>query len=79
MNCEISRNWQAVPLRTYETVLKYLRTTTTQTGLRVRAWLIRKRYEKGVKVTSAEMEQLSMRTHTSRPRWNYTLSPRSPQ
>lgn len=79
VNCEISRNWQAVPLRSYETVLKYLRTTTTQTGLRVRAQLIRKRYKKGVKVAAEEMEQLSMRTHTSRPRLNYTLSPRPPQ
>jgi len=76
VNSEISRNWQAVPLRTYETVLKYLRTTTTKTGLRVRARLNRKRYSKGVKIQNAQMKRLSMRTHTSQPRLNYTLSPR---
>src|SRR5229473_5450829 len=47
VNCEISRNWQAVPLDSYETVLKYIRTTTTATGLRMRAQLIRKQYDKG--------------------------------
>jgi Rhodopirellula transposase DDE domain len=77
VNCEISRNWQAVPLDSYETVLKYIRTTTTATGLRLRAHLIRKQYDKGRKVADAEMEQLSIQTHTSRSRWNYTLSPRA--
>lgn len=77
VNCEISRNWQAVPLDSYETVLKYIRTTTTATGLRVRAQLIRKQYDKGCKISDDEMEQLSIQHHTSRPRWNYTLSPRA--
>jgi len=77
VNCEISRNWQAVPLDSYETVLKYIRTTTTATGLRMRAQLIRKQYDKGLKVPDDEMEQLAIQTHTSRSRWNYTLSPRA--
>jgi hypothetical protein len=77
VNCEISRNWQAVPLDSYETVLKYIRTTTTATGLRMRAQLIRKQYDKGLQVPDDEMEQLSIQTHTSRSRWNYTLSPRA--
>jgi hypothetical protein len=77
VNCEISRNWQAVPLDSYDTVLKYIRTTTTATGLRMRAQLMRKQYDKGIKVPDDEMEQLSIQTHTSRSRWNYTLSPRA--
>jgi hypothetical protein len=75
VNCEISKNWQAVPLDTYETILKYIRSTTTATGLRVRALLLPKAYKKGVKVSDDEMEQLSLHTHTSRQRWNYTLQP----
>ncbi len=77
VNCEISRNWQAVPLDSYETVLKYIRTTTTATGLCMRAHLIRKEYEKGITVPDDEMAQLSIQTHTSRSRWNYTLYPRA--
>jgi hypothetical protein len=77
VNCEISRTWQAVPLDSYETVLKRIRATTTTTGLRMRAQLIRKEYEKGIKVPDNEMERLCIRTHTSRLRWNYTLYPRA--
>ena len=33
--CEISKNWAGRPLDSYETILKYLRTTRTATGLRV--------------------------------------------
>jgi len=43
----ISRNWAGVPLSSYETVLKYISTTKTSTGLRVAARLIRKNYPKG--------------------------------
>jgi hypothetical protein len=75
VNCEISKNWQAVPLDTYETILKYIRTTRTATGLRVRALLLPKEYKNGVKVSKHEMQQLSLSTHTSRQRWNYTLQP----
>lgn len=75
VNCEISRNWQAVPLDNYETVLKYIRTTTTKKGLCLRAQLIRKEYKKGIKVSAKEMKRLSLRTHTPRSRWNYTISP----
>ena len=40
--CEISKNWAGRPLDSFETILKYLRTTRTSTGLRVRAHLVRK-------------------------------------
>ena len=42
-----------------ETILKYIRTTTTSSGLRVRAHLIRRRYPKGVKITDERMQALS--------------------
>ena len=51
--CEVSKNWAGRPLDSYETILKYLRTTRTATGLRVRAHLARKTYKAGIKVTDA--------------------------
>ena len=39
---EISKNWQGTPLKNFETVLKYIRTTKTKTGLTVRARLVTK-------------------------------------
>ena len=53
---EISKNWAGRPLDSYETILKYIRTTTTSSGLRVRAHLIRRRYPKGVKITDERMQ-----------------------
>ena len=63
---EISKNWAARPLDSYETILKYLRTTTTTTGLRVRAHLVRKAYKKGVKITREQMDELDL-TNTQLP------------
>ena len=41
---EISKNWAAEPLDSYEKMLKYIRTTSTQTGLVVTAYLDRCEY-----------------------------------
>ena len=37
---EIRKNWASHPLRSYHTVLNHIRTTTTDTGLRVNALLV---------------------------------------
>jgi len=72
---EISKNWSGRPLDGYETILKYLRTTRTATGLRVRAQLVRKPYQKGIKIDDAQMEQLALERHDPLPKWNYTIRP----
>ena len=73
---EISKNWQGKPLDSYETIVNCIRTTTTATGLQVRARLIKKTYKKGIKISDPEFSQLSMKRHTTLPKWNYTISPR---
>ncbi len=72
---ELSKNWAGRPLDTHETMLKYARTTTTSTGLRVRAHLVRKRYQKGVKVSDTEMQALAITKDEALPKWNYTIAP----
>ena len=72
---EISKNWKGQPLISYEKILKYLRTTKTQTGLRVGARLIRKRYQTGEKVSDKDMKHISIARHDVFPKWNYTISP----
>lgn len=74
----ISQNWQGRPLDTIETILKYIRTTTTATGLRVRASKTHKAYPLGVKVTDKQMGALELETHEPLPKWNYTLRPSLP-
>ena len=77
LHSEISKNWAGKPLDSYETVLKFLRTTTTRTGLRVRARLETKYYATGEKIADWEMKQLCLSRHRINPDWNYTLAPRS--
>ena len=45
---EISKNWAGRPLDSYETILNFIRTTKTKTGLKVNARLVKKQYPKGI-------------------------------
>jgi len=72
---EISKNWAGKPLVSFHTALRYIRTTNTSSGLRVLARLINKKYEKGERVSQAEMNFLRLSRPKSSPMWNYTLSP----
>jgi len=71
----ITMNWAGQPLTSFETVLNYIRTTRTRSGLRVRALLLPKQYEKGVKVTDEEMGAVRLRRARVLPCWNYTIRP----
>ncbi len=72
----ISVNWRGEPLVSYETVITLISTTTTKTGLQVKAMLDTGHYERGIKISDEEMQQLHLQPHTLYPRWNYTLAPR---
>ena len=72
---EITKNWRGKPLESYETVLKYVRTTKTTTGLKVRARLVEKTYQKGEKISDPDMETLFLKRHITLPNWNYNLAP----
>jgi hypothetical protein len=71
----ISLNWAGQPLRTFETMLDFIRGTATRTGLTVRAALLEGSYEKGLSISDAEMRQLNLVHHTLCPQWNYTFRP----
>jgi hypothetical protein len=71
----ISGNWAGVPLRALETMLQYIRTTTTQTGLTVRAKLSRKKYRTRRKIDDVQMAQINLKRHKVLPEWNYTIYP----
>jgi len=72
---EISKNWQGTPLKDYETVLKYTKSTKTDAGLKVNAVLVDKKYKKGIKASNEDLKSLKLRTHKVNPLWNYTLFP----
>ena len=72
---EISKNWAGRPLDSYETILNYLRTTTTKAGLAVQAELVSTSYERGLRISDDQMNQLHITAADTLPKWNYTLTP----
>ena len=72
---EISKNWQGQPLCTVATMLNYIRTTRTHSGLEVSAHFMRKKYEKGERVSDKQFAQLPLSRDAALPNWNYKLAP----
>ena len=64
-----------VDLESFEIVLNYIRSTKTQTGLRVTARILEREYAAGIKITDDQMRELALTRHADLPRWNYTVSP----
>jgi len=77
LHSEISKRWAGIPLTSYETLLNCINTTTTQTGLTVTAKLIEHEYERGIKISKDEMNQLNLEYNESLPRWNYIIRPQN--
>jgi hypothetical protein len=72
----ISMSWSGRPLRNLDTMLAFIRGTTTASGLTVEARLDQGTYRKGRKVTDRQLQRLALQGHEVCPRWNYTLKPR---
>ncbi len=75
----ISLNWKGQPLVNFETVINLIGSTTTRTGLKVKARLDTKSHEKGVHYSDEDMSKLQLERHEIHPRWNYTIRPRTPR
>ncbi len=75
MFCIISHNWAGQPLVSYETVLKYIRTSKTETGFHCSAYFDRKHYQTKRKVTPEEKANVNLHPHKLFPEWNYTILP----
>jgi Rhodopirellula transposase DDE domain len=57
--------------------LRQYAATTTKAGLRVESALDTATYQKGIKVSNAEMKTLDIQGDAFHPEWNYTIRPRS--
>jgi hypothetical protein len=72
---EVSKNWAGHPLTSYETMLKYIRTTKTKRGLAVRATLLKGDYPTHQKPGPQRIARIKLRRNRTLPAWNYTLVP----
>jgi hypothetical protein len=73
--CHITQTWRGRPLTDRLAVVELIAATTTKTGLRVESALDTRSYEKGIKVSNAEMEALDITGDRFHPEWNYTIRP----
>lgn len=71
----MSANWAGHPLDSYETILNFIRTTTSTTGFCCQADLDTSLYETGITVSDEELAQVRIRPHRRFPNWNYTIYP----
>lgn len=71
----ISKNWQGVPLQTYDIILGLIEGTKTKTGLKVTAELDTGTYELHKKPTKEQMAQIKIKPHKFHPEWNYSIYP----
>jgi hypothetical protein len=71
----ISANWAGQPLVSYETVMKFIRTTRSAQGFTCAAWLDRRTYAIQLKVTPVQRAAINEHPHKLFPHWNYTIRP----
>jgi hypothetical protein len=69
----ISLNWRGRPLISHEVIVNLIESTSTRTGLKVRASLDTNQYPKGIKVPDAEMKALSYHPESFHGEWNYSI------
>ena len=72
---EISKNWAGEPLVSLQTVLNFIRTTKTSSGLRVSAMFNRKHYQCKEKIPKEEAARIIVHKDPVFPDLNYTLLP----
>ena len=73
--CFITKNWRGRPLTTYEVIVNLIASTTTKTGLIVRAAIDSNEYETGVTVSDEELDTPSDLRAKFHGEWNYTIKP----
>ena len=71
----ITRNWRGRPLLSHQAIVNLIASTTTRTGLVVKAALDTERYETGTKVSDADLARLRLTPLPFHGEWNYTVSP----
>lgn len=72
----ITQNWRGRPLVSHEAIVNLIASTTTQTGLTVKAALDTNRYDTAITVSDDQLAGLRLTRHRFHGDWNYTISPR---
>ena len=76
MFAHITQNWRGRPLVSHEVAVNVIGSTTTQTGLQIRAELDRNQDVTGRKITDAELGTVQIECDPFHGEWNYTIVPK---
>jgi hypothetical protein len=71
----IARNWRGQPLVSRQSVVSLIGATTSTAGLKVYARLDEDSYQRGVKVTDAELDAVNLTRDDFHGEWNYLIKP----
>jgi hypothetical protein len=77
--CHITQTWRSRPLLDHVTIVETIGATTTKAGLKVECEIDTRTYQKGIKISNAEMKALELIGDEFHPEWNYTIKPRCPR
>jgi len=72
----ITQNWRGRPLVSHQAIVNLIASTTTRTGLVVKAALDTQRYDTAIEVGDEELARLRLTPLPFHGEWNYTLLPR---
>jgi transposase len=72
---QITANWRGRPLTSHQVIVDLIGSTTTNTGLKVFAYLDKKNYREGRVVTDKEMDSINIKRDLFHGEWNYVISP----
>lgn len=72
---EIAKNWRGRPLTSHQVIVKLIASTTTKTGLTVRAKIDPRKYKTKLKITKEELARVNLHRSTFHGDWNYTIKP----
>jgi hypothetical protein len=71
----ITRNWRGQPLVSHQVIVSLIGATTSRAGLEVYARLDERSYQRGVKVTDAQLAAVNLTRDEFHPEWNYMIHP----
>jgi len=75
MFSHITQSWRGQPLVSHEVIINLIASTTTRTGLKIKAGLDEGRYPTGIKVSDEAFESVRLRGKKFHADWNYSVSP----
>jgi hypothetical protein len=73
----ITQNWRGRPLVSHQAIVNLIASTTTRTGLIVKAAIDKNHYDTAIKVSDREISQLRLKRQNFHGDWNYIIAPRN--